>query len=192
MRISHTIPAHSPKFCASESRRHFGLVRPLFWVLIVLLGCSLPVWGQSPMHDANTIGVFRANGADHLGYWYVDSDDNLTYDSGDAGPMIFGQTGDLPIMGNWTGSATNHMQMGVFRNGYWYVDWDDRKGFDSIDGQYIFNFGMPGDIPVVGDWDHTGVLRNGIFRNGTWYVNLKTCNQLNTLGTSACNYDPNP
>jgi hypothetical protein len=33
-------------------------------------------------------------------------------------------------------------------------------------------FGAPGDVPVVGDWDGSGVKRLGVFRNGTWILDL--------------------
>lgn len=33
-------------------------------------------------------------------------------------------------------------------------------------------FGSPSDIPVVGDWDGTGVKRIGVFSNGTWYLDI--------------------
>jgi hypothetical protein len=41
----------------------------------------------------------------------------------------------------------------------------------------VFQFGLPGDFPIVGDWDHTGVLRIGVFRPSTnqWILNLSTC-----------------
>ena len=29
---------------------------------------------------------------------------------------------------------------------------------------------MPGDLPVVGDWDGTGTTKIGIYRSGTWYL----------------------
>lgn len=34
----------------------------------------------------------------------------------------------------------------------------------------VSSFGLPGDIPVIGDWDGTGVARIGVFRSGVWYL----------------------
>jgi hypothetical protein len=31
---------------------------------------------------------------------------------------------------------------------------------------------MPGDIPVVGDWDGSGKQRIGVFRAGLWYLDM--------------------
>ena len=33
-------------------------------------------------------------------------------------------------------------------------------------------FGLPTDIPIVGDWDGSGDFRLGVFRNGTWYLDV--------------------
>jgi hypothetical protein len=35
-----------------------------------------------------------------------------------------------------------------------------------------FGVGLPNVMPVVGDWDGTGVTRIGVFTNGTWYVDM--------------------
>jgi hypothetical protein len=34
------------------------------------------------------------------------------------------------------------------------------------------NFGQAGDVPVMGDWDGSGLKRPGVFRNGTWLLDL--------------------
>ncbi|MGH9719360.1 MAG: hypothetical protein ACRD8O_04055 [Bryobacteraceae bacterium] len=31
-------------------------------------------------------------------------------------------------------------------------------------------FGLPGDVPVVGDWDGRGKTKIGVFRNGQWIL----------------------
>jgi hypothetical protein len=38
----------------------------------------------------------------------------------------------------------------------------------------IDSFGQPGDLPVVGDWDGTGVFKIGLFRpsTGEWLLDL--------------------
>jgi hypothetical protein len=53
----------------------------------------------------------------------------------------------------------------VFRNGKWWVCKPDHTGTD-----YSFNYGIPGDIPVVGDVNNDGVDDVVIFRNGRWWV----------------------
>jgi hypothetical protein len=64
-------------------------------------------------------------------------------------------------------------KIGVFRNGFWILDnngdfqWSDvGAGKDLVAG-----FGMAGDTPVVGNWDHTkSGDKIGVFRNGSWLI----------------------
>ena len=54
-------------------------------------------------------------------------------------------------------------QVGVFRNGQWILDTNHDHVYDSSDTMY--NFGQPGDIPIVGDWNGDGKDDLGVFRN---------------------------
>ena len=53
----------------------------------------------------------------------------------------------------------------VFLDGTWYLsyDWDISKVIP-------FDFGLAGDIPVLGRWDQTFAARAGVFRNGYWFL----------------------
>lgn len=55
----------------------------------------------------------------------------------------------------------------VFRRGQWMIDSNKTGTWEP--GDRSFQFGLPGDIPVAGDWDGSGVIRAGVFRNGEWY-----------------------
>jgi hypothetical protein len=59
-------------------------------------------------------------------------------------------------------------KVGVFRAGKWYVDLNGDGNFDYPDP--IWSFGLPGDIPVVGDWNGDGRLKIGVYRSGAWYL----------------------
>jgi hypothetical protein len=67
-------------------------------------------------------------------------------------------------------------KVGVFRNGAWYLDnskdgnvaWDGCGA--SADTDHCGGFGIPGDLPVVGDWDGSGKTKIGVFRNGRWFL----------------------
>ena len=50
--------------------------------------------------------------------------------------------------------------VGVFNQGFWNLE--DRSAEIA--------FGLPGDQPVMGDWNGDGVKTPGIFRNGTWVL----------------------
>ena len=58
--------------------------------------------------------------------------------------------------------------VGVFRpsNGLLYLKNSNTTGFADI----AINYGLPGDYPVVGDWDGNGTATIGIYRNGAFYL----------------------
>jgi len=63
---------------------------------------------------------------------------------------------------------------GVFRpsDGLLYLKNTNEPGFADI----ALNFGLPGDYPVVGDWDGNGTVTIGVYRQGYFY--LKNSNTL--------------
>jgi hypothetical protein len=67
----------------------------------------------------------------------------------------------------------------IFRNGRWWISKPDHTGTD-----YSFNYGIPGDMPVVGDVNNDGVDDVVIFRNGKWWV----CNPDHTGTDYSFNY----
>lgn len=58
--------------------------------------------------------------------------------------------------------------IGVHRDRLFTQDLNDNQTADAVDRE--FNFGNPGDKPVVGDWNGDGFDDVGVFRNGTWYL----------------------
>jgi hypothetical protein len=64
---------------------------------------------------------------------------------------------------------------GVFRpsNGLLYLKNQNTTGFADI----ALNYGLPGDYPVVGDWDGNGTATIGVYRNGYFYLRNE-----NTIG----------
>jgi hypothetical protein len=69
--------------------------------------------------------------------------------------------------------GTDHVKIvpsgaGIFRNGTWYFDMNG----DGMAGEKVVAFGLPGDTPIVGDWDGDGVDDIGVFRRGVWYFDL--------------------
>jgi hypothetical protein len=43
------------------------------------------------------------------------------------------------------------------------------------------NYGLPGDKPVMGDWDDDGVDTIGIYRNGTFFLRNENTNGFATI-----------
>ncbi len=78
----------------------------------------------------------------------------------------FGQPGDIPVVGDWTGSGVR--TIGVFHDGVWKLDIHGTGKWEA--GDIEAHFGQPGDVPVVGDWDGSGKDSIGVYRNGTWIL----------------------
>ena len=107
------------------------------------------------------------------GSWYVDRNRNGGFDGTTAGDQIlsFGQSGDIPVAGDWTGSGT--VKIGVFRNGQWLLDCNGNGVWDgAAGGDCLYNFGQAGDKPVAGDWNGNGKTKIGVFRGGYWMLDL--------------------
>ncbi|MGH7805737.1 MAG: InlB B-repeat-containing protein, partial [Candidatus Binatia bacterium] len=119
------------------------------------------------------LAVFRPS----TGAWFVDLSGNGLYDGCalDVCKAPFGMTGDLPVVGDWTGSGVS--TIGVFRpsNGYWFLDLDGDSRWDgcAIDGCFG-PFGQAGDLPIAIDWFGIGIHLLGVFRpsTGIWYIDL--------------------
>jgi len=107
------------------------------------------------------------------GSWYIDRNRNGGFDGTAAGDQIFsfGQAGDVPVVGDWTGSGT--LKIGVFRNGQWLLDCNGNGVWDTAaGGDCLYTFGQAGDLPVVGDWNGNGKSKIGVFRNGCWMLDV--------------------
>jgi hypothetical protein len=63
---------------------------------------------------------------------------------------------------------------GVFRPGNGLLFLKNKN--DTGIADYALNYGLPGDYPVVGDWDGNGTVTIGIYRDGHFY--LKNANEL--------------
>jgi hypothetical protein len=152
-----------------------------------------PVVGDWFGLGTDSIGVYRPS----TGGWYLDTDANGIWDgcSVDECAFLFGQgipghAGDLPVVGDWTGSGT--VSIGFFQSGdgSWFLDsipnrvWDSGTPGDT----YYSAFGMVGDQPAVGDWSGSGVTRIGVFRpsTGYWYLDTNGNGAWDGCSTDSC------
>jgi len=116
------------------------------------------------------VGIFRQNFA-----WLLDANGNRTYDGTGPGLDYFyfnfvpAQSGDIPVVGDWSGSGTT--KIGIYRpaTGQWFLDYNGDGVFDAGDKTYNFG-GIAGDKPVVGDWSGSGTSKIGIFRSGYFWL----------------------
>jgi hypothetical protein len=118
------------------------------------------------------IGVFRPS----TGEYFLDLNGNGLWDGCDVdGCFNPSSANSRPVVvGDW--NRTGNALIGSFdpTSGRWYLDngnnrWDGCQVDTCID-----SFGQPGDLPVVGDWDGTGVFKIGLFRpsTGEWLLDL--------------------
>jgi hypothetical protein len=91
----------------------------------------------------------------------------------DTGPIAF------------TGTSAGE-QLGVFRDGFWFLDTNGNRVFDGCGVDRCINFGMPGDLPIVGDWNGSGNKKVGVFRDGIWYLDSNGNGQFDGCGVDGC------
>ena len=56
----------------------------------------------------------------------------------------------------------------VYRNGQWFMDLEGDGGI----GEKSFWFGLPGDVPVTGDWNEDGIDNAAVYRTGQWFFDF--------------------
>jgi hypothetical protein len=124
---------------------------------------NAPTCGVSVPHaDPGTYPIVCSGG--------LDDNYNFSYVNGTLSVGFTGGLGD--------GDDTT----GVFRpsNGLLYLKNSNDTGFADV----ALNYGLPGDYPVVGDWDGNGTVTIGIYRGNTFYLRNE-----NTLGFATIVFD---
>jgi hypothetical protein len=105
----------------------------------------------------------------------LDFNGNGVFEQGIDKTYAFGGVaGDVPVVGKWS-NTYGPSQIGVFRQGfYWILDYNGNGSIDNVNqqgGDKAFAFGgLPGDVPLVGDWNGDGLSKVGVFRNGFFWV----------------------
>lgn len=146
---------------------------------------DLPVVGDWTGEGRTKIGVFRPA----TGEWHFDinGDGDLAGCNLNSCTRIFGGSGDLPVVGDWTGEGKT--KIGVFRpgTGEWLLDFSGDGDGKSCAGQCL-SLGAEGDVPVVGDWDATGADKIGVFRpsTGEWFLDLNGNGQWDRCNVDLC------
>jgi hypothetical protein len=134
---------------------------------------DLPAVGQWTTIPGDSIGVFRPSEKK----WYLDINRNGVLDGcrkEECPSFNIYVKGDLPVTGDWTGSGTT--QLGLFRpsTGEWFLSRNGNRSWNNCKKDTcITNFvGEAGDLPVIGDWNGTGISKIGVFRptTGEWFL----------------------
>lgn len=130
----------------------------------------------NPPHKA---AIFRN------GQWWLDVNGDGIWDSQHDAVFVFGQAGDIPIVGDW--DNTGSQRIGIFRNGQWWLDMNGDHQWDAA-RDVVFVFGQAGDMPVIGDWDGSGQQRIGVFRNGIWWLDINGDHQWDQVRDSVFSF----
>jgi hypothetical protein len=103
--------------------------------------------------------------------------DTLSPGAPDRPVFTLGADGDVSLMADWTGAgiATAGVVRGA-RTGIkgrgnltWYLRHVEGAGQPDL----IFDYGVPGDIPVAGDWTGNGVDTVGVVRGNQWLLRTR-------------------
>jgi hypothetical protein len=102
----------------------------------------------------------------------------------------FGISRDLPVSGYWKSGAST-ASFGTYRPGWgiWYLDSNGNRKWDGCKKDTCLGpFGGAGWLPVVGDWDGTGITKIGIFNpaTGLWQLNLNGNGTFDGCQVDAC------
>ena len=135
---------------------------------------DLPSVGRWTTSPGDSIAVFRPSEKK----WYLDTNRNGNWDGcrKDECPSFSAYVnGDIPVAGDWTGSGTT--QLGLFRpsTGEWLLNRNGDRAWNGCKRDTcITSFGEAGDLPVIGDWNGTGISKIGVFRPLTseWFLDL--------------------
>jgi hypothetical protein len=110
---------------------------------------DIPVSGDWNYDGISEIGVFRPS----TNMFYMDYNGNGIWN----GAVIdracnFGTTGDIPVSGDWNINGIS--EIGGFRPStqIFYLDYNGNGAWNGAVIDSAFNFGIPGDIPVLGTW----------------------------------------
>ena len=128
-------------------------------------------WGLNG--DIVVVGDYNGNDRDELavwrpaeGNWYIlDESDNVRVQQ-------WGLFGDIPVPADFDGDQKT--DTAIFRpaTGTWWVL---NSGFEAGLAENFFTaqqWGLPGDVPMVGDWDTNGNADFMVWRpsDGNWYL----------------------
>src|SRR5690348_3974286 len=176
----------------SFSKRSWGLlVKPALWKAIP--AAALILLGYPAVAQTNKIapGDVRVNGdfdGDHIldaAFWRPSNGTWYIIPSSTPGSPItqqWGLQGDIPVPGDYNNDGKTDFAVWRPSNATWFVLY--RGGEGSYPGPSIpaQQWGLPGDIPLTGDFDNDGKADFAVYRPSTqtWFV-IESSNPTNPV-----------
>jgi YVTN family beta-propeller protein len=153
--------------------------------LAIGMSGDIPLVGDWNGTGSEKVGLFRPSD----GTFYLDFNGNGQWDGcGTDRCLQVGLLNDLPVVGDWNG--TGRAQVGVFRPsaGTFYLDYNGNGVWDGCGTDRCLQIGVSGDVPLVGDWNHTGTSKVGVFRPsaGTFYLDYNGNGVWDGCGSDRC------
>lgn len=100
--------------------------------------------------------------------------------------FLFGNPNDLPLIGDFDGDGCDTVS--IYRPSearFYIVNELGKDGGGLGAAEYSFEYGNPGDVVIVGDWDEDGVDTPGLRRDSNGFVYLRNSN---TTGIADISY----
>ena len=153
--------------------------------LTVGMSGDTPLVGDWSGSGKAKIGAFRPSD----GMFYLDVGRIGIWDGCDSDKCVpIGLNGDVPLVGDWSGTGSS--KVGAFRpsDGYFYLDSNGNSQWDGCGIDLCLQIGLYGDIPLVGDWNGDGRSKVGTFRpsDGYFYLDYNGNGQWDGCGTDRC------
>ena len=85
--------------------------------------------------------------------------------------FFFGNPGDRPVVGDANGDGRDTVS--IYRpveQRFYIINRLGANGGGLGAADFRFDYGNPGDTPVMGDYDGDGVDTVGVYRSGRWYL----------------------
>jgi hypothetical protein len=174
------------------------------------VGVQDPVTGQWTLRDenTNTKTVVYGNPGDvaFTGDWDCDGvdtpglyrrSDGFAYlrNSNTTGiadvTFLFGNPGDLPLAGDFDGDGCDTLS--IYRPSearFYIINELGSAGSGLGAAEFSFEYGNPGDVPVIGDWDGNRVDTPGLRRPSDGFVYVRNSNSTGLADISYFYGDP--
>jgi SpoIID/LytB domain protein len=127
---------------------------------------DVPIVGDFNGNGCDTVSIYRPSEAR---FYIINKLGSADQGLGAAEySFLFGNTGDVPFVGDWNGNGIDTPGLRRPTDGFVYLRNTNTQGIADIS----FFYGNPGDVVFAGDWNADGGDTIGLYRpsNGTVYL----------------------